>query len=174
MAETILTLDQANMFCGREPGDVNNGLYLELTEVKLPAMNEQYIDHRAGGTPIAIEIDTMFAKLEATFQLLGWNVNTATMIGTWMAEQNVFWVYGLLRDRMTGQPSRVTAKMRGRLGLADPQNWSRSGAQHWNYAIKGIIAYDLVVNKTPIYSWDFFANKLVIGPVAGNTPQQFI
>jgi hypothetical protein len=63
--------------------------------------------------------------------------------------------------------------MRGRLGLAEPEGWSRAGAQHWNYAIKGIIAYDLVVGNTSIYSWDFFANKLVIGPVAGNSPQQF-
>jgi P2 family phage contractile tail tube protein len=163
MAETILTLDQANMFCGREPTDVNNGLYLELTEVKLPAMNEQYVDHRAGGVPVAIEIDTMFAKLESTFQLIGWNPNVATLVASWRAEQNVFWIYGLLRDRLTAEAMRVTAKMRGRLGLADPQNWNRSGAQHFNYAIKGIIAYDLVVGNSSIYSWDFFSNRFVVG-----------
>jgi phage tail tube protein FII len=163
MAETILTLDQANMFCGREPTDVNNGLYLELTEFKLPAMNNQFVDHRAAGVPISMEVDTIFAKLESTFQLIGWNVQTATLIASWMAEQNVFWIYGLARDRMTGESSRVTAKMRGTLGLADPQNWNRSGAQHWNYAIKGIVAYDLVVGNTSIYSWDFFANRFVVG-----------
>jgi phage tail tube protein FII len=163
MAETILTLDQANMFCGRQPSDVNNGLYLELTEVKLPALNEQYVDHRAGGVPIAIEIDTIFSKLESTFQLIGWNPNVATLVASFMAEQNVFWIYGLLRDRLTAEAMRVTAKMRGRLGLADPQNWNRSGTQHWNYAIKGIISYDLVVGNSPIYSWDFFANRFVVG-----------
>ena len=163
MTETLLVLEKANMFCGREPSDVNNGLYLELTEVKLPSMNEQYVDHRAGGVPIAIEVDTMFAKLESTFQLIGWTPQVQTLIASWTAEQNVFWVYGLLRDRLTAEAVRVIAKTRGRLGLADPQNWNRSGAQHWNYGIKGIIAYDLIVGNSSIYSWDFFGNRFIVG-----------
>jgi phage tail tube protein FII len=126
-------------------------------------MNEQYVDHRAGGTPIGIEIDTMFAKMEATFQLIGWNLQVATLVNSWIAEQNVFWIYGLLRDRMTAEAMRVTAKMRGRLGLADPQNWNRGAAQHFNYAIKGIIAYQLTVENSPIYDWDFFSNRFVVG-----------
>jgi P2 family phage contractile tail tube protein len=163
MTDTILTLDKANMFAGREPSDVNQGLYLELTEFKLPAMNEQYVDHRAGGVPIGIEVDTMFAKMEATFQLIGWNLQVATLVNSWLAEQNVFWIYGLLRDRMTAEAMRVTAKLRGRLGLADPQNWNRGAAQHWNYAIKGIIAYQLSVENSLIYDWDFFSNRFVVG-----------
>jgi phage tail tube protein FII len=163
MTDTLLTLEKANMFCGREPSDVNNGLYLELTEVKLPAMNEQYVDHRAGGVPIAIEVDTMFAKLESTFQLIGWNLQVAELVASWIAEQNVFWVYGLLRDRMTSEAVRVSAKMRGRLGLADPQNWNRSSAQHWNYGIKGIIAYQLIVGSSTIYDWSFFDNRFIVG-----------
>jgi phage tail tube protein FII len=168
MAETLITLERANMFCGREPTDVNNGLYIELTEVKLPAMNEQFVDHRAGGVPIAIEIDTMFAKLESTFQLLGWNSQVAGLIASWLPTQNVFWVYGLLRDRMTGDATRVSAKMNGRLGLADPQNWNRSAVQHWNYGIKGIIAYQLKIGDAIMYDWDFFANKFLVGNIDRN------
>jgi phage tail tube protein FII len=163
MTDTLLVLEKANMFCGREPSDVNNGLYLELTEVKLPAMNEQYVDHRAGGVPIAIEVDTMFAKLESTFQLMGWNPQVAQLIASWTAEQNVFWVYGLLRDRMTAEAVRVSAKIRGRLGLADPQNWNRSSAQHWNYGIKGIIAYKLDIGPSTLYDWSFFDNRFIVG-----------
>jgi phage tail tube protein FII len=163
MSDTILTLEKANMFCGREPTDTNAGLYLELTEFKLPAMNEQYVDHRAAGTPIGIEVDTQFAKMEATFQLMGWNAQVATLIASWIAEQNVFWVYGLLRDRMTAATSRVTAKMRGRLGLADPQNWNLGAAQHWNYGIKGITLYQLSIGVTPIYDWSFFENRFIVG-----------
>jgi phage tail tube protein FII len=163
MTDTILNLEKANMFCGREPSDVNAGLYLELTEFKLPAMNETYVDHRAAGVPMGIEIDTIFAKPEATFQLMGWNAQVAGLISSWIAEQNVFWVYGLLRDRMTAEATQVTAKMRGRLGLADPQNWNRGAAQHWNYAIKGIITYKLQIGNTPLYDWDFFENRFLVG-----------
>jgi hypothetical protein len=87
----------------------------------------------------------------------------ATLVASWIAEQNVFWVYGLLRDRMTAEAIRVSAKMRGRLGLADPQNWNRSSAQHWNYGIKGIIAYQLMVGSSTIYDWSFFDNRLIVG-----------
>lgn len=163
MADTLFTLEKANMFCGAEPTDTNLGLYLELTEVKLPAMNEQFVDHRAGGVPIAIEVDTIFAKLESTFQLIGWNPQVSTLIASWTAQQNMFWVYGLLRDRMTGQASQATAYMKGRLGMADPQNFRRGDTMHWNYGIKGIIAYKLAIDNEVIYDWDFFQNRFIVG-----------
>ena len=169
MSTSILTLEKANMFCGLSAPDSLNSLHLELTEVKLPAMNEQYVDHRAGGVPIAVEVDTIFAKLECTFQLLGWDTQVASLIASWGTDQNTFHVFGLLRDRRSGLASQAYARMKGRLGLSDPQLFRRGDAMHWNYGIKGIIMYKLQVGGNPLYTWDFFDNTFIVGGVDRNS-----
>jgi phage tail tube protein FII len=178
MAGTLLTCESANLYCGAEPGTQGVGsdsLHLEIVELKLPAMNEANVDHRGGGAPIAIEIETIFNKLECTFQLLGWDAQVAALIGQWQqnvtttgasitgAGANMFFAYGVLRDQMTGLSSQAAAYMQGRLGLADPQMFRRGDSQHWNYGIKGITHYELSVSGEPLYQWDFFSNILLVG-----------
>ena len=66
-ASTLLSLEAANMFCGKEANDLSNSLHLKLTEVNLPSIEENYSDHRGLGAPVAIEIDTVINRLECTF-----------------------------------------------------------------------------------------------------------
>ena len=71
-------MESANLICGdtrsgqecRAPGI---STHLVLQELKLPAMEENYVDHAPGGAPIAIEMPTHMNKLEATFNLAGWD-----------------------------------------------------------------------------------------------------
>src|SRR5215467_6317814 len=120
MGNTLLSMEAANMYCGTQPGvNGQNSLHLELAEVKMPALNEQYVDHRAGGTPMTIEIDTIFAKPEITFQLLGWDTQVQELIGSWSQDQNKFWIYGLVRDRNSGAAIQSICQVKGRLGLSD-------------------------------------------------------
>lgn len=159
----VLTLEAANIYCGSAPGDNQWSNHLQLTEVKLPGFDEQYVDHRPGGAPVAIEIDTQIARFECTFTLMGWSPQVASLAHSWMVEQNMFFIYGALRDRQTGDVSNVRAELYGRLGRADPQNWRRGDVGHWSYAIRGITNYMLRIDEEPIYEWDFFTNLLRIG-----------
>lgn len=160
---TLLTMESANIFCGAGPADSQASNHLTLSEVKLPGFDEQYVDHRAGGAPVAIEIDTIFAKLDCTFSLAGWSPQVISLLNSWSAQQNTFSIYGAIRDRMSGEVQQAVAHIKGRLGRADPQNWRKGDLQHWQYAIRGIVAYQLSLAGGLMVSWDFFQNRLIIG-----------
>lgn len=161
----LLTMEAANIYCGVEqPNDVNNSNHLRLTDVKLPGMDEQYVDHRAAGAPVAIEIDTVFARLECTFTLAGWNEQVSSLVASWGLGPNQYWIYGALRDRVTGDVYQAVGSLFGRLGRADPQLWRRGDVAHWAYAIRGIVRYTLSVGTDdPIYEWDYWNNVFKVG-----------
>jgi P2 family phage contractile tail tube protein len=162
----LLTMEAANIFCGVEaPSDPTQSNHLRLTDIKLPGMDEQYVDHRGAGAPVAIEIDTVFARLECTFTLAGWSTDVAALIGQWGSAANQFWVFGALRDRVTGNVLQGQAKIYGRLGRADPQQWRRGDVSHWAYALRGITRYNLSVGAESVYEFDYYNN---IFNIAGN------
>lgn len=163
MSNTVLTMDAANMFVGASPTDSNASLNLKITEVKLPAFDEGYVDHRALGAPLAIEINTIFNRLESSFQILGIDISVYTKLAPIQDIDQWFFIYGLLKDKLTGEQSQASAVMKGRLSRVDPQLYRRNDTLHTNFAIRGITQYDLTVAGTPIYRWDFFANSLIVG-----------
>lgn len=163
----LLTMEAANIFCGvQQPDNINNSNHLRLTDVKLPGMDEQYVDHRAAGAPVAVEIDTVFARLECTFTLAGWNEQVAELTASWGVGPNQYWIFGALRDRVTGDVYQARAAIYGRMGRADPQLWRRGDIAHWAFSIRGITRYTLTVgNDAAIYDWDYFGNDFFVGGV---------
>jgi P2 family phage contractile tail tube protein len=119
-------------------------------------MDAQYIEHRAAGAPIAIEIDTVFARLESTFTLAGWSMDVAALVGQWGSSVNQFWIYGALRDRVTGNVVQAQASLYGQLGRADPNQWRRGDISHWSYSIKGITLYNLTVGGDLAIEFDYY------------------
>lgn len=163
MANPLLTLDAANMFVGAAPTDSNASLNLKITEVKLPAFDEGYVDHRALGAPLAVEINTIFNRLESSFQILGIDVSVYSKLAPIQDVDQWFFIYGLMKDRLTGEQSQASAIMKGRLSRVDPQLYRRNDTLHTNFAIRGITQYDLTVAGNSVYRWDFFANTLIVG-----------
>jgi hypothetical protein len=72
-------MESCNLFCGDI--DPHSSNHLVLQELKLPGLEENFTDHTPTGAPIAIEVDTHITRLEATFNLAGWNYDVMTMIG---------------------------------------------------------------------------------------------
>src|SRR4029077_9622670 len=103
---TIYTMESANMLVG-DTGDNASApgisTHLTLQELKLPALEENYVDHNPGGAPLAIEIPTHMNKLECTFNLAGWDPKVMVYIGQNARTYQRFTAYGLLRDRRTAQ-----------------------------------------------------------------------
>lgn len=158
MANEILNLDYANLFCGSAPGNDANSNHLLLTEIKLPALDTQYVDHRAAGAPIYIEIGTGTARLECTFVLVGVTTQVMALVDSWEAEQRNFFMYGNLRNQQTGVAAQLAAAFIGQLGRADPQNYRKGDVMHTNYSIRQIVHYELLIAEDPVYLWDFFTN----------------
>lgn len=154
-------MNEANLYAGSDVDAAS--LHLEIVNLKLPGWVETYIDHHPGGAPVSIEVDVSYNKLEATFQLLGWNPGVADLVGAWQTSQTSFYAYGLIRDRSTGVASQAAAKIIGRLGTADPQPFQKGDNMVWNYAIKGIIYYSLNLAGKQMALWDFLNNTFQIG-----------
>ena len=162
-----MTLEMANMFCGSGPEDTRKSLHLKLADVKLPHFEEFYIDHRAGGAPVAIEIDVIYNKLTCEFTILGFDADVMATQRAWSATQNNFHFFGLLRDPHTGSAYKVEALIKGRLGKVEYPPWKRGDMFVTTCAIRGIIAYNLAIVDRQIYSWDFMNNTLKIGSPQG-------
>lgn len=162
-ANTLYTLEAANMFLGKEATDQSNALHLKLTEVKLPSIEEQYADHRGLGAPVGIEIDTVINRLECAFAIVGIDPQIATLPLSWFEDHQWFFFYGVVRDRLTGDAIQARAQMRGRLGRVDPQNWRRGDVMHTNGQIRAITYYQFEIGGARMYLWDFYNNVFYIG-----------
>ena len=169
MPNLPLILDYANLFCGSAPQDEAASNHLVLSEVKLPGWEQQYVDHRPGGAPVAVEIDVIMTRLECEFTLVGLTPQVMLTLRAWEPQKNDFYIYGNARsyldDFETGrcEAFQVAARLRGQLSHVDPQPFRRGDLFHIRYAIRGITFYELEMAEQPIYSWDFFANELRIG-----------
>ena len=158
----LLVLEAANVFVGDDP---SASAHLVLKNVKLPAMQKNYVDFMPGGGILGTEIDTHFQKLECTFSFAGWSPQTMSKVGIWSSASQQFSIYGMLRDRLTGAVQRIEAFLWGQLAKAAPDNFDRGTLNSVEYSIMGIYRYKLVIDKHEIYFWDMGTNELIIGGV---------
>ena len=151
---TILTLEAANLYCGDIDPSASN--HITLQTLKLPGVENNYVDHAPGGSPMAIEISTHINRLEATFNLAGWSPKVMLLLRQWESQARVFTALGIVRDRMTGEKQPAKAVMQGELGRINPTDFRRGDLFGHEYSIRGITSYDLTVGGQRIYYFDFF------------------
>ena len=163
MANALMIMDFANLYAGSAPDDETFSNHLTLTEVKLPALDVQYSDHRAAGAPIYTEIPTGIARLECTFVLVGIVPQTMELVDSWVASERNFFVYGNVRDQLSGDAIQAAAAFVGQLGRADPQNFRKGDVMHTNFSIRNITHYEFGIGGDLTYFWDFFTNTRIMG-----------
>lgn len=154
-------MEAANIYAGDHDPSASN--HVSLRNVKLPNIENNYVDHAAGGAPFAIEVSTHVNKMESTFSLVGWSPHVLTLLGSWEAEMRRFTVRGAVRDRKTGGLMPAVAILSGELGKADPTEFRRGELMAHDYSIRGIVSYRLEMAGVLLLDWDFFENKRVIG-----------
>jgi phage tail tube protein FII len=163
MANTLYVMEGANIFCGSFDPSASN--HLGLQEIKLPNLEENYVDHVPGGGQVGIRVDTHINPLEATFNLAGWTPQVQGLIRRWGAGSQHFYAYGALRDRKTGKLLRAYAEIWGRLGRANPSNFRRGDLMNHEYTINGIMHYELFMDTRMLFKWDFFESTLIVDNV---------
>jgi phage tail tube protein FII len=179
-ANTIFNLEAVNLICGDTGGGSQPGFptHLQIQEIKLPGLQEAFVDHNAGGARVGIEIPTHLNKLEMTFNLLGWNPDIMGMIGRSARADQRYTCYGLIRDRRTGAALQMRAYAEGRLGRVNPANFRRGDAHHHEYSVNAIIHYELYMQEQAvagaagvdtalreIYYWDYFEDIVRVNAV---------
>jgi P2 family phage contractile tail tube protein len=173
MAASLLVMESFNVICG-DSGDASSpgvSTHLEVTNMKLPGLELNLVDHTAGGAPVQIEVPMFENKLESTFTLAGWNPGVVSMFGQWARALNRFTMYGLIRDRRSGQAMQLFAILEGQLGRANPQDARKNDLFQIEYAIRSIVHYELHMQETvgteasEIMFWDFFTSTRRMGGV---------
>lgn len=177
MPMDVYTMEAANLIVGRTGSDNAPGVttHLILAELKLPGMEENYVDFLPGGAPVAIEVNTHINRLEAAFNLNGWQPQVMGVLAASDADQQTFTAYGLIRNRRTGGASRAMAVMWGRLGRVNPTAFRRGDLMVFEYSIRSITHYELYMSEepgqnvldNPIYYWDFFESAFVVWGLNG-------
>src|SRR5215831_10914229 len=168
MPNHVWTMEEANLFCGAGPEDSAHSNHLVLAELKLPGLDINYVDHRASGAPVTIEIPTILSRLECTFLLIGFTPQVMELLRSYATALNWFTAYGVIRDQVTGDVAQAAAAIRGQLARVDPQNWRRGDVLHTAYAIRGIKHYEFQIAGEQIYYWDFAENTFVVDSIDQN------
>lgn len=170
MPANVYTMEAVNLVCGDTGTEASAGrhTHLQIAELKLPGIEENYVDYTPGGAITAIEIPTHFQKLEATFNLNGWQPEIMGLLGQNNPELTRFTAYGLVRDRRSGGACQSVAVLWGRLGRVNPSAFRRGDLMVHEYSIRGIIHYDLRMSLKPkqepsqIYYWNFFESRFEV------------
>jgi phage tail tube protein FII len=169
---TLFVMESANLIVTDavvNPSAPGITTHLSLQEVKLPGLEENYVDHIPGGAPVAMEVSMHINRLESTFNLAGWQPEIAVVLGKSDRIAQRFTCYGLIRDRRSGAPLQAKAVMEGRLGRVNPTAFRKGDLMHHEYSIRGITHYELYMGIPPtgdesiIYWWDFFTSDFIIG-----------
>ena len=166
MPATLYVMESANMMCGDTGDAAAPGIstHLEIQDLKLPGLEENYVDHTPGGAPIQIEVPMHINKLESTFTLAGWNPAVMGMFSQAARAMQRFTAYGLIRDRRTGIGLQAIAIFEARLGRVNPTNFRKGDLMAHEYSLRSIVHYELYMQQvegsepTEITFWDFFTS----------------
>ena len=167
---TILTMEAANLFCGDH--DPNASKHLTLSELQLPALQEMFADHHAGGSRVKIEIPVGIEKLEPSFKLVGWDPALLAQFGLGASATKRNTAYGVLRDKRSGEAVQVKAIMEGRLGKVEAEAFKRGELQSNDYAINSVVHYEVHIGGKETIYWDFFSGDWRIDGVAQNADER--
>lgn len=151
---TIYVMTAVNLFCGDDDPTKSKGL--TISELKLPSLEEEFADHKAGGAPVGIEIPVGIKKLEPTFKLDGFDPDLLVKFGLNSKVRNVFTVYGNISDRRSGRDIPTKAILEGRLGRVAPDAFQSGNLMGHEYAINEVVRYELYFDGKEKIFWDFF------------------
>ena len=169
---TIYIMEAANLFCGDH--DPTASKHLTLTELQLPALQEMYQDHHAGGSRVQIEVAVGIQKLEPTFKLAGWDPDLLTRFGLGSSRASVFTAYGVVRDKRTGVAYEAKAIMEGRLGKVEADTFQRGEMMGHGYAINEVMHYELWFADQEKLYWDFYSTDWRLDGVSQNDDERRI
>lgn len=165
-------MEAANLFCGDH--DPTASKHLTLSEMQLPTLQEMFADHHAGGSKVKIEIPVGVEKLEPTFKLVGHDPALLSLFGLGASASKKFTAYGVLRDQRSGEAKKVMAIMQGRIGKIEAETYKRGELQHHDYAINGVVHYELHFDGAEKVFWDFFSGDWRVDGVEQNRDERNI
>lgn len=172
MSGNLYVMEAANLFAGDH--DPTASKHLTLSELALPALQEIFQDHHPGGSKVQVEIAVGIQKFTPTFKMTGWDPDLLVQFGLNSRSTNVFTAYGVIRNKRTGDAIEAKAIMEGRLGKVEAEAFKRGELQGHDYAINGLMRYELWFGGREKVFWDFFSTEWRLDGVDQNADERNI
>lgn len=172
MPANFYMMEAANLFCGDH--DPSASKHLTLTELQLPPLNEIFQDHHPGGSPFGIEIGLGVEKLLPTFKMAGTDPDLLSLFGLGTKLRQTFTAYGVMRDQRTGAALEAKAIIEGRLGKVEAETFQRGEMHGHDYAINGVIHYELWWGGREKFYMDFFSSEWRVDGKSQNSDENRI
>lgn len=164
---TLFVIGAANLFCGDH--DPTNSKFLAIQELKLPAFQAEYQDHKPGGARVGMEIEVGIQKFEAGFKLTGIDMDVLTQFGLGSKIKHTYTAYAEVEDRRTGRTFELKAVIEARLGKAEMDAVKRGDLTATDYALNEISRYELWYDGKPKFRWDAWTNLWEVDGVNENS-----
>jgi phage tail tube protein FII len=169
----IYILEAANLFCGAD--DESSSKHLTIRDLKLPTLEEKTVELHPGGSMFAVQIGALgFNALAATFRLVGFDPAMLRLFGLSSVLTRRYTAYGVVRDKISGQPKQVKAIMDGRLQRMEPDAFNRGEVRGDSYNISEIMHYELWFDRAEEFFFDFPTISWRVGGVDQNDERQLL
>lgn len=155
MASTFFMLEAVNLFVG----DDAQGKALTLSELKVPDLVEADQDHTGGTGGVTVGWTTHMEKLEATFNLNGYDPDLMRYFGLGGVKPKTFTALGAVRNKRTGKVVEAKSIIGGRLSRIASDAFQRGNLHGHEYAVKEITHYELHFDGEEKFFWDFFDGR---------------
>lgn len=156
---TLYEMDAAALFC--DDLDPNEANFLNLEEVKIPALQEKTQEHTGGGSSMTMRMGMgIFEPVELTFKLRGFNPEVMNKIMTPGRRRRKFTVTGNVRDIEGDRQFPVKVVVEGRMTKVDMGSFQRDSGISTDYQIDEVVHYELWLDGKEKY----YINQFV-GPI---------
>lgn len=153
---TIYEMDFAALFC--DELDPSMAKWLNLEEVKIPALQEKTSETTGGGAAMSIRMGMgAFEPIELTFKLRGIDPDTLSQIMAPGRRRKAYTITGNVRDLEGDREMPLRAVVRGRMTKADMGSFTRESGISTDYQIDEVVHYALYLDNVERYYVDAFS-----------------
>ena len=152
---TIYEMDFAALFC--DELDPTMAKWLNLEEVKIPALQEKTSETTGGGAAMSIRMGMgAFEPIELTFKLRGIDPETLGQIMAPGRTRRSYTITGNIRDIEGNRELPLRAVVRGRMTKADLGAFTRENGVSTDYQIDEVVHYSLYLDNVERFYVDAF------------------
>lgn len=170
---TLFIPEAMNIFVGDDGPD--NSKHQSVSTITLPKLEEKTQEHMAGGAVGAIEIGGLgLSPLVIGFKQAGWDPQSMAQFGIGGRAQIPYTMYGVIRDKATGDAVEVKAVARGRMVSLEKSEFKRGDLAEQTHEIKEVTHYELYWNKKELYWYDWKASQWRVNGVPQNSVENSI
>lgn len=154
----LLLMEAANLFIGDENPEA--GKHLKITNLTLPTLEFDSVDHRGGGASMEVGWGmNVIKKLEMSFKLAGFDEEAYAAAGIGSNAPRTFTARGMLRRKSDGKGFNAVATVKACMGKIAPDGFDRSNVFGHDHSLVEITRYRLIVGDVEWFYVDYFTTE---------------